>query len=118
MNVRLRVIVEPLRPLDAVGIDGFVDKVATLLGEDPAGIRSRDRTRNVTEARHLAQHFLLTHSSLTQTDIGEWFGQDRSTISEASKTIKNLLSVSNESVVEKHYLIFNWIKSLQHEQEN
>ena len=77
-----------------------VDRIITLVSKRlsiPVGdIRSKQRTANVVNARHVSIYMIRQLTDVTFNTIGEIFGRDHSTIMAAFRRVESMMTTDPE----------------------
>ncbi len=80
-----------------VSVEEIVRSTAQLLGVSPGSLTSRRRTAQVARARHVAMYLARQLTSLSTTDIGNYFGgRDHSTVIHAVRQITRLMESDSD----------------------
>ena len=80
------------RESDIISVDSIKDTVATYYGLTVRQIDSKNRTRIIVNARHIAMYLIRKHLDISYSKIGDEIGgRDHSTVVSAVDKIENLL---------------------------
>ena len=75
----LRELMSDSRPISSV-VNRMIRETARTFGVQESDILSKKQNARVARARHVAIYAIHEHTGLTQKEIGEFFGRDRTTV--------------------------------------
>ena len=81
--------------------DLVVRYVCRYYGVEETQIKSRQRSKNVSEPRQVAMYLTRQLAGLSQDDIGKFFGRDRTTVVYALSAIQNAVAAPGSDMENK-----------------
>lgn len=79
-----------------ISMDLIVKKVSDFYNVSTADIKSKSRKKNIVILRQTAVYIATQMTELTTTEIGDYFGQDHSTVINSKNKISNYIKFKND----------------------
>ena len=73
----------------SVTVDRILDKVSKKYGISPDAIRSKKRTKEISQARHIAIYLIRQLTDMSYPAIGKYFERDHTTVMSSCDVIEN-----------------------------